>query len=159
MGGGNEFNAIQINTQNSHTVLPYNAVVQVRATDYALDGQEWNLKVGLKSTHSLDSSQIGSDDFTLRLRDICWDIPTIAPTVRTLVSDPEKEFVVYLWDAADVSTGLYISEDPTLATEMLLGSTWDADHNYCGGFTYTLELVEVLAEAPISSMTNPNTGA
>ena len=41
---------------------------------------------------------------------------------------------------------------------MLLGSTWDDDHNYCGGFTYTLELVEVLAEAPISTMTNPNTG-
>ena len=81
LGGGNEYNAIQINTQNSHTVLPYNAVVQVSATDYALDGQEWNLKVGLKSTHSLDSSQIGSDDFILKLKDICWDIPTVAPTV------------------------------------------------------------------------------
>ena len=64
-----------------------------------------------------------------------------------------------MWDAADVSTGDYISEDPTLATEMLLGDTWDGDHNYCGGFTYTLELVEVFADAPISSMTNPDTGA
>ena len=106
----------------------------------------------MKSTHSLDSSQIGYDDFTLRLRDICWDIPTVAPTVDA------AEYVVYLWDAADVSTGDYISNDPTLATEMLLGSTWDGDNTYCGGFTYTLELVEVLAEAPISTMINPNTG-
>jgi hypothetical protein len=117
-----------------------------------LDGEIWNLKVGLKSTHSLDSSQIGSDDFILKLKDICWDIPTVAPTVDA------AEYVVYLWDAADISTGNYISTDPTLATEMLLGSTWDADHDYCGGFTYTLEVVEVLAEAPISTMINPNTG-
>ena len=90
---GNEYNAIQINTADADTVLPYNAVVQVRATDYALDGQSWDLKVGLKSTHSTDASQIGSDDFTLELRDICHDVPTVAPTVTT-----QTEFVVYLWD-------------------------------------------------------------
>ena len=65
-----------------------------------------------------------------------------------------------MWDAADASTGDYISKDPTLATEMLLGSTWDGDHNYCGGFTYTLELVAMDPDTPLGSgtMINPDTG-
>ena len=49
----------------------------------------------------------------------------------------------------------------TLDTEMLLDGTWGVpDSTYCGGFTYTLELVAMDPDTPLGSGTknNPDTG-
>ena len=46
-----------------------------------------------------------------------------------------------------------------LDTEMLLDGTWGVpDSDYCGGFTYTLELQAIDTDTPISSMIDPDTG-
>jgi hypothetical protein len=46
----------------------------------------------------------------------------------------------------------------TLDTEMTLDGTWSGDNDYCGGFTYTLELQAIDTDTPISSMIDPDTG-
>ena len=143
----NTGNTIVPDTSNPNTVLPYDATLTVRATDYMYDQEEWKLKIALESTYSTAQNRIGYDDFTLALRDICWDIPTVAPTMTG------TEYSVYLWDDASDP----ISEDIELATNMELGATW-SDQSYCGGFTYTIEVVTPDPDAPITTRVDPVTG-
>ena len=63
------------------------------------------------------------------------------------------EYSVYLWDDASDP----ISEDIELATNMELGATW-SDQSYCGGFTYTIEVVTPDPDAPITTRVDPVTG-
>ena len=119
--------------------MPFDARINVVTQDYTYDQESWNLRIAVESTYSTSANRIGSDDFTLELRDICWDIPTVAPTMT------ETEYSVYLWD--DSSNP--ISGTMTLDTNMDLGTGWDADSDHCGGFTYTIKLVTADSNAPI----------
>lgn len=119
--------------------MPFDARVNVVTQDYSYDQESWNLRIAVESTYSTSANRIGSDDFTLELRDICWDVPTVAPTTT------ETEYTVYLWDDSSDP----ISEVMELDTNMDLGTGWDADSDYCGGFTYTIALVTADSNAPI----------
>ena len=72
--------------------MPFDARVNVVTQDYSYDQESWNLRIAVESTYSTSANRIGSDDFTLELRDICWDVPTVAPTTTG------TEYTVYLWD-------------------------------------------------------------
>ena len=70
----------------------------------------------LESTHSTHANRRGSDDFKLKIRDICWDMPLTAPVMS------KATYELNLWhidnsqgvplDLPTMSTGLAISWSP-----------------------------------------------
>ena len=54
---------------------------------------KWDLKITLESTYSTHANRKDFDEFTLELKDICWDIPLTAPIMTS------SEYVIYLWDS------------------------------------------------------------
>ena len=84
-------NSIQYATASS--ILPFDARVNVLATDYTYDQESWPLKITLESTYSTHANRRGSDDFTLELKDVCWDLPLTAPVMTA------SEYTLYLWDS------------------------------------------------------------
>ena len=50
------------------------------ATDYALDGEAWTIKLYKKSTYSTHANAEGVYEFTVTFRDICWDSVLTAAT-------------------------------------------------------------------------------
>jgi len=49
--------------------------MSLRTADYTLDLQNWALSVVLESTYSTHANREKPVNFTLQLRDICWDLP------------------------------------------------------------------------------------
>ena len=96
--------------------MPFDARVNVLATDYTYDQESWPLKITLESTYSTHANRRGSDDFTLELKDVCWDLPLTAPVMSA------TDYTLYLWDA-DASTGTSISDVITIDTAMTISWT------------------------------------
>ena len=105
--------------------------------DYTYDQESWALRITLESTYSTSANRAGSDDFTLELRDVCWDLPLTAPVMTA------TDYTLYLWDA-DASTGTSISDVITIDTAMTI--SW-SDQEYCGGFSYNITLISTEANS------------
>jgi hypothetical protein len=114
--------------------------------NYAYDLQEWDVRFTLESTYSTGTNRRGSDDFVLKLRDICWDIPTTAAVMT------KSEYELYLWHQDDSNV---VRDLPTMATGVEISWT---NKKYCGGYTYDLVLIGTEANAPIVTATNVGTG-
>ena len=100
-------------------------------TDYTYDLQSWDIRITLESTYSTHANRRGSDDFTLKLRDVCWDLPLTAPVLS------QAEYALYLWDVNAGQAG-GISDVITISSPMDI--SW-VDPNYCGGFSYKLTYI------------------
>jgi hypothetical protein len=94
----------------------------VSTTDYSYDLSNWDLVVVLESTYSTDLAREGVIEFSLELRNICWDLPYTDFNVPTGVPQ-----IYPLWVSHQIHHAY-----------MLMISPWG---DYCGGSTYTLEYV------------------
>jgi hypothetical protein len=69
----------------------------------------------LESTYSTHANRRGSDDFKLKLRDICWDIPVTNPVMS------KAEYTLNLWHQDDTTV---VRDVPTMSTGLTL-TTWN----------------------------------
>jgi len=123
------------------SITPFDAEVNVQAGGSANGGvteipvydlQEWDVRITLESTESTHALRRGSDDFILKLHDVCWDLPLTAPLLTKNV------FTMILWHQDDNNVARDLPNiDP--ANELKFTTGWV--DTYCGGATYVLELV------------------
>ena len=64
------------------TILPFTATLSVMTTDYKYDLESWDLTVVLESTYSSSAQREGQINFTLDLKDVCWDLPYTSFSVQ-----------------------------------------------------------------------------
>ena len=99
--------------------------------------QDWDIKIALESTYSTHANRIGSDDFKLKLTDVCWDIPLTAPTLT------ESEYELYLFDS---NAGNVNGISDVITLDQPMDISW-TDPNYCGGFSYSITYISGPANA------------
>jgi len=95
--------------------------MSLRTADYTLDQQSWALSVVLESTFSTHANREAPVNFTLQLRDVCWDLP------YTTFNAVQSFFVFDIWSTHSLQHDLLIMQ----------GSWGD----YCTGSSYRLEYV------------------
>jgi hypothetical protein len=95
--------------------------MSLTTADYTLDKQSWALSVVLESTYSTHANREKPINFTLQLRDVCWDLP------HTTFNAAQPAFVFDIWASHSFQHDLLIMQ-----------GTWG---DYCGGSSYTLEYV------------------
>ena len=62
---------------------PFVVYIALRTSDYSLDLQSWALTVVLESTQSTHANREGAINFTLDLKDVCWDLPLTGGTPQS----------------------------------------------------------------------------
>lgn len=124
------------------SITPFDAEVEVQAGGTAnggtteipvYDQQEWDVRITLESTYSTHANRRGSDDFILKLRDVCWDLPLTAP----LMTKDAGTYTLILWHEDNVAS----RDIPQIDSSNKLKFTTGWVDTYCGGATYELELV------------------
>ena len=96
---------------------------QINTSNMLLDGEIWKLAVNRKSTRSTVNNDSARIEFTLNLKDVCWDIPIekSEPTLPTLTVD--------LWSRFTFTTDANSKIQSALS--------WPTETTYCGGgFTH-----------------------
>jgi hypothetical protein len=124
------------------SITPFDVEVEVQAGGTAnggtteipvYDQQEWDVRITLESTYSTAANRRGSDDFILKLRDVCWDLPLTAP----LMTKDSGTYTLILWHEANIAS----RDIPKIDPSNKLSFTTNWVDTYCGGATYELELV------------------
>lgn len=125
------------------SITPFDTEVEVQAGGSAnggiteipvYDQQEWDVRITLESTYSTHANRRGSDDFILKLRDVCWDLPLTAP----LMTKDGGTYTLILWHEDNIASRDIPKIDPSNKLKPTT-STWG--ETYCGGATYELVLV------------------
>ena len=107
------------------------------------------MRITLESTYSTAVGRRGSDDFILKLRDVCWDLPLTAP----LMTKSGGIYTLILWHQANPGTRDIPKIDPSNKLSFTTG--WP--EAYCGGATYELEVVTADGATPKGQETLPGT--
>lgn len=101
-------------------LLPFDAWLDVKTTNYNYDLQSWQIVLVLESVRSTHANRKGTIEFKLDLKDICWDLP------YTRFGVVEKQYLTAPLLATHILPHEY----------MLMTKPWN---DYCGGSTYSLE--------------------
>lgn len=84
----------------------------------------------LSSTESTHANREGSVDFTLDLKDVCWDLPLTAPALSAGNTDDGAD--------TDLVYDCYQNTDNTFVITAM-NTQWN---DYCEGFSYTIVYVD-----------------
>jgi len=100
--------------------VPFTVDMQLTTADYTnYDQQTWALSVVLESSQSTHANKEGAINFTLELKDVCWDLPlTSFNAISATQTYP-------IWQSHQINHNY-------------LMDSWS---DYCGGSSYKLEYV------------------